>query len=462
MTWLSRAFHLLELGYPELAAGDAYKSNLLIMNGSFHCETSADESIELKLRLESLTLLAEALVALVDHVGLHEVCREGLAICPSHPGLKQYSEKAANILKMKRETVARSRAFDRETQKLFVAQGRLLHEQYPFMSTEHMNRDKKAIDAVKNALNIVSSNCSLAPRAFSNPSLSQAESFGIYATANIGTNTRLFDDETILGATDTDTSNSSATKGLEICENCCGSLPPNSTSRVKSTCCSTVYCSEHCHKKASTFYHSKTCGRDFKWLFEGLQGINENDPAMNGPMFLRILSICTQSDCHPLDHPLIARLIPKLIAYSCNLWTFRNNIVIPNKILQQLGVDIFQDLRFDTWALQSVLTRLLANQHFHTTGSRRRLRAVNSLFSFLNHSCEPNARWPVTQTSEGATAFDSTTVSIFSTKPIKKGEEICIDYLSVSRIREKAKRQEMLGNWIPGGVCACPRCQREV
>lgn len=427
-------------------------------------EKSVHGSIELAdLKLTCLTQLADALTAIWESVGLNAVCRDGLAIRPSHPELNLLSKVAAEISEEKRR-VAKSRDADRKAQKLDVSQGFIFHEHYPFMSAKHMRRDNKAIDAVKQTLQVVSSNCSLAPRTFSGPSRTQTEGFGIYAKTNIEANTRLFDDETILGALNADTSSPSATKGVkgpEICGNCCGCLPINSALRVKSPCCSTVYCSEHCRALALRFYHSKICGQDFKWLFGILRATGEDDPALNGLMLLRLLSICTQHDCHPLDHPLVARLIPHLSDGQPRPWTFRDNIVNPNLILQQLGVDIFQDLRFDTWVLQNVRHRMLPNQHGRRTASGRFLRAINSLYSFLNHSCEPNAKWYSARAGEGATAHDSTTISVASTKPIKKGEEICIDYRNASRISNKAKRQARLCSWIPGGACACTRCQRE-
>lgn len=457
-TWLNRAFHLFSLGYPDLAAGDAHKAHLLVMAKLDSMEESDPEWIKLSgLKMRSLTQLAKSLLATRDHVGLREVCSEGLAVDPSHSELGQLSKVAAEMSKWKLEQ-ARSAKSSRERKKLFITQGVILNEHYPFMTTRHMSRDKNDIDTVKKRLEKISSNCSLASRNFSNPHQSKSEGFGVYATADIRPNTRLFDDETILGTTGTDTSSPFASKGPEICENCCGCLPINSTSRVKSTCCSTVYCSEHCRETASRFYHSATCGRDFKWLFEGLQGVSKHDPAR---LRLRVLSICTQSDCHPLDHPLIARLISRSWASQPSRWTLRHNIVNPNMILQQLGVDIFQDLRFDTWVLQNVESRLINNSHIHRTNSRRYVLAVNYLLSFLNHSCEPNAEWNVTQISGGATAHDSTTLSVIATKPIKKGQEICVDYNTVSRIPEKANRQKKLTTWFPGGVCECTRCLRE-
>ena len=463
-TWYNRGTHLSKLGYPELAAGDAYKADLLAKArlNSINKEIAVNESIRLhELRRRSLTLLGQSLVAMWEHVGLREVCKEGLALSPLDGELQELSKRAEEILELKKERAESIQITNREFKKGFITHGKMFPQQYPFMSAKHMSRDKNGIDTLKKTLENISSKCSLASRSFPNTFQSQSEGFGIYATTDMGPNTRLFDDETVLGVTDTDTSNSSISKGQEICENCCGSLPRISSSRVKSTCCSSVYCSKHCRETAARFYHSAKCGRDFKWLFKSLDGISGRDAAMKGPMWLRVLAICIQSDCHPLDHPLIARLIPPLPAPWFMPWTLRDHIVNPNLILEQLGVDIFEDLRFDTWVLHHVDFRLLGNQRNSRASGRRPLSAVNSLLPFFNHSCEPNASWYVARTSEGATAHDSTTITFMTTKPIKKGEEIFIDQKAVSGIPEKAKRQEHLADIIPRGKCACTRCQRE-
>jgi len=183
---------------------------------------------------------------------------------------------------------------------------------------------------------------------------------------------------------------------------------------------------------------------------------------MSGPLWLRVLSTCVQSDCHPLDHPIIARLVPHFdVSGGARRWTLRHSIIRPNKILLQLGVDIFQDLRYDTWVLQNIWIRLATNQHVDRAKDGRPITAVNSLYSFLNHSCEPNARWRNAQVENGATAHDSTTIYVWTTRSIKQGEEIYIDYNAVSHIRDKSKRQQSLGAWFPNGACECTRCQRE-
>lgn len=184
---------------------------------------------------------------------------------------------------------------------------------------------------------------------------------------------------------------------------------------------------------------------------------------MDGPLWLRILSACSQTKCHPLQHPSIARLLPH---YSpLRRWTYRHNIERPNQILQQLGVDIFRDLLYDTWVLQQVSIRLITNQHSHTTKDGRRYRSLNPLYSFLNHSCEPNACWDFAKVGQGATAHESTALRVTARKPIKKGEEITISYGDNDQggfeFSKKAVRQEQLLNWLPNGRCECSLCQQQ-
>lgn len=117
-------------------------------------------------------------------------------------------------------------------------------------------------------------------------------------------------------------------------------------------------------------------------------------------------------------------------------------------------MDTFQDLRYDTWVLQQVGIRLITNQNCRRTQDGRILNAVNPLSSFLNHSCEPNAACHTAPAGYGANVYGgSTSVVGVATEPIKKGEEICIDYCHVSHVRDKAVRRKILRSWLPNGIC---------
>ena len=67
--------------------------------------------------------------------------------------------------------------------------------------------------------------------------------------------------------------------------------------------------------------------------------------------------------------------------------------------------------------------------NIQSTPDRRAVRAINPYYSFLNHSCEPNAEFsksmPMLLPCE-----DGSQKYLFALNDIKKGEEITISYLS--------------------------------
>lgn len=161
-------------------------------------------------------------------------------------------------------------------------------------------------------------------------------------------------------------------------------------------------------------------------------------------MWLRILAACVQSNGHPLDHPLIARLTP-LHDKLPRTWTLSNNIMTPVKILQQLGISPMEDLRYETWTIQTIWTRVINNQEEHTTPDGRQVRAINPFHSFFNHSCDPNAGWSPT---DGPACTNGSTKDVFAKRHIGKGEELCISHGKISTHESKAERQKVIQSWI--------------
>jgi len=174
---------------------------------------------------------------------------------------------------------------------------------------------------------------------------------GVFATRAIKFSEAIIQDTPIFAASNISnsapwTQKSTKLKITNICENCYGRIPPLSRP-THSTCCSTVYCHLNCQEIALASYHKVLCGQKFDWLYQ--EGAKKpGHLGLNGPMWLRILAACIQSDCHPLDHPSIANLSPLYDDYS-RLWSLSNNIVTPIKILRQLGIDVYSDMRYDTW-----------------------------------------------------------------------------------------------------------------
>jgi hypothetical protein len=141
-------------------------------------------------------------------------------------------------------------------------------------------------------------------------------------------------------------------------------------------------------------------------------------------------------------------------------WSLASHVDVPQRILTTLGVDIFKDLRYDTWVLQTIWARMVNNQHGGVEA-----RSVNPLYSFINHSCEPNAEargLDKTYPAQSAPVLESSALAIIARRDIKPSEEIYISYLDGRDLfRSRAHRNLRLrANWLSGD-CMCTRCRRE-
>ena len=189
-----------------------------------------------------------------------------------------------------------------------------------------------------------------------------------------------------------------------------------------------------------------------------------------GVQWLRILATCVQSGLHPLEHPSIASLTPNYESADdvSRRWSLESHVDVPQRILTTLGVDIFKDLRYDSWVLQTIWARIVNNSRGGVEqglGGSIVWRSVNPLYSFINHSCEPNAdarRIEQTYTPRDVPVIGSSALAIVATRDIKPGEEICISYLAKDQLSANRANRNLLlrHNWLSGD-CMCTRCQRE-
>lgn len=133
-----------------------------------------------------------------------------------------------------------------------------------------------------------------------------------------------------------------------------------------------------------------------------------------------------------------------------SIFKLHDNVITPVRILQTLGVDVFVDPRFDSWAIQTLILRLQNNlAEFKWGGSI--YSAIHPLFCMFNHDCDPSAIW--------RTPHPSSPVFVFANRDIKEGEEITVSYIAYLPSREEDRR-EMLRAQI-GTMCRCARCIRE-
>ena len=119
------------------------------------------------------------------------------------------------------------------------------------------------------------------------------------------------------------------------------------------------------------------------------------------------------------------------------------------RILQTLGVDVFKDMRFDAWALQTLILRIENNMDDIKLGGLM-YSSIRPLFSMFNHDCDPSADWSADHLGGP--------VLVTSKRDIKKGEEVTVSYV-LNGQPEIDRRASLIAQI--GMICECVRCQAE-
>ncbi|KAI9768745.1 MAG: hypothetical protein M1840_004740 [Geoglossum simile] len=470
--WRERAHALFDIGYPELAIGDAYKASLLVDAGLDY-GSSFGEAVRLQFGMSlwyrdssswdnqhSPSILIDRLLRFTQEltydVIIHslallqadtdsvQVCQEALSKFPTNTFFSRCQKAGKDRLSSRRRKFNES-GIPQSGVDFTLRFGRALMKPYPWIPAEYLQRSQLLLDGLSENLKTFGPKCEIRSSTVKPSPLLKIGSveatpgnLGMFATKTIPMGGRVFLDMTPVGVTNKHTPG--------ICGNCCGVLP---TRPLSAQCCKTVvFCSPTCHRLALTHYHPALCGKDFSWLDAHAEGDPTNIPDMRPALFLRLFAMCIhQGTAHPLQLPIIARLMPAYTTDYPSSWSMHGNIVAPIQILQAFGIDVFTDLRYDTWVLQTMWWRA-KNNFCGDLGSARPIVSINPFYSFVNHSCEPNVYWN----------SKNSTVDLKAIRRIRKGEEILTSYLSHNRMT-KAERAVQLNQWL--GKCGCARCLRE-
>ncbi|KAI9924088.1 hypothetical protein MW887_007327 [Aspergillus wentii] len=256
-----------------------------------------------------------------------------------------------------------------------------------------------------------------------------------------------------------------------------------------------------CSQIARKLYHHRACGKSWTWLHNAMrQGIysyddmyhfshsNEEHGTVLSLLLREVFDITLMRRERSDDPNIMAHEIDELLVLEDfedwhENWfpfTFAANIQVPFDILLQLGVDIFRDLTFDTWVIQTVLRKLLVNvipwdlqwrssfgpsrNHWkrlprpewqNTPSNEKRIKRYDPMFcdmylfpgfSLFNHACRDshNATWGYDQTIPNR-------VLIWATERIPEGTEIRIPYRYKKPKKRTARR-------LLGKECTCKRC----
>ncbi|KUJ15818.1 uncharacterized protein LY89DRAFT_783087 [Mollisia scopiformis] len=165
--WSLRASLLLEIGYPELAAGDARKSQKLstaMLSGEGVGIAARAEpvyfgkSVE-ELHLEAFGILARALNEAGAFVNLREMCLEARALYSAdNIFTAEFETSAARIKELKNEQRRRAMSYPHVARQNLLGATEILQfgfvdfRRYPFMPLEYLHRNAALFEATNTTI----------------------------------------------------------------------------------------------------------------------------------------------------------------------------------------------------------------------------------------------------------------------------------------------------------------------
>lgn len=518
--YLERAVVHSELGYPDLAAGDAYRALLLtdeVRDESFEYHERALESLRpygvhdpaSQRRLELLRIpkevpsdesdqdlagedkvigqlakrasircyqiLAISLLLCGCLKSAYDFTCRGLATSPGDEELLQTQEYIQKLAKRRLKT---------DAEKLDINdlpdQGLVRREIYPWNNHEPDRFSQQTLDFLNTELVSVALKC--VAQVTELPTLLEAASstygygiiptnkqLGLFAKEDIAPGELVLDEYSVL------TANNRLKDAL--CDACSSELPVLGGDRQAVACpnCDdTLFCDEVCYQGAMDSYHPSVCGKDMDTISKDPDPM-ETPNALYLLLLARTLAMSATQETHPLNLKEIKYIWGDFLPSSTNaiplspnagpppIWTlpfsFASNISGPLHILERMDIDIFTTLRsYDLWVLNTLYSKFrgTASARVNQRDGRPEVAAVHPLWCLANHDCDPNVRWEW----GGRIQFWAREKRVLpGLEPgIKKGDEILNHYCDID-LPVKERREWAKGSL--GGWCMCARCRRE-
>ena len=328
--WLQRAGHLLNLGFPELAAGDARKACWLCTDGHRADILSLGGKTELQLDSfvglgsgeranqagqyslqKQLSLILSAEESLIGSLHMLDDLWEAL-----FPGVQFYQVgfKAIKEQWFSKQTLMREYGLPKAEMNNRLIRGEVESKPYPFMSIEYLRRNKGLVTRIQQDLDkCTSGRCTVSASTIQGAT--KSEILGVIANSDIEAGTRLYKECTLLVASSDNPLSMENSRTYNVCEFCCDTIESQQKEIVRCENCSATYCHVICQVSALKTYHIVLCGKDFGWLYDVDRNYKPTggkpvakDKAVEGALWLRILGLCVQEGCDPLERHLIARL----------------------------------------------------------------------------------------------------------------------------------------------------------
>ncbi|KAI0195064.1 hypothetical protein EV127DRAFT_332566 [Xylaria flabelliformis] len=510
--YLKRALVYSDLGYPDLASGDAYRALLLtdeICNDGFEYHQIAFESLakyangttidvldhgalsEDGIRLansalgcDPVALAALASIRCFQILSLslllcgclrsaYGFCERGLAVAPNNQELKNTMQYIRTV----GERRTRGEIFGVHD---LPEWGMVRREVYPWNDNEPDRFSDESLEFLNKELAEMAPKCcvKVAQLPILLGDASDTDDYEIIPTCNqLG----VFAKEDIAPGEDVLVEYSLVTANNRlkdsVCDACSGELPPlgaDSQAVNCPECHDTVFCNQFCFEKAQQLYHPAVCDKDVDSIAKDPEA-READETLHLLLLARVLAMAVHQNIHPLDVNQIKYIWGDFVDSKSNEislspnagappeWTlpfsFKYNIETPLHILEKMDVNIYEALAYhDIWVFNTLYSKFrgTASARKNPRDGRPDVAAVHPFWCLANHDCNPNVTWEW----GGRMVLRARETRVVGNAPggIRSGEEILNHYCDVN-LPVQQRREWASGSL--GGWCMCKRCRDE-
>ncbi|RPB22830.1 hypothetical protein L211DRAFT_839203 [Terfezia boudieri ATCC MYA-4762] len=215
----------------------------------------------------------------------------------------------------------------------------------------------------------------------------------------------------------------------------------------------TVYCNEMCryeNRHLHEQWHQAETNTAYKAAAE------DND----FPLFVARL-YTLKKGTHPLKIAEMQCTLAQFGPQTRHEFSIQRDLIDPWDALLELNLNIFGDLRFETWVLLSLKHKWDNNKRI-----KGGLKLVFPIRAMYNHSCDSNAMVAMAL-SKGAgknVATEELPLNqevVYARREIREGEEVTISYIGGGATAMPRKQRALELSKIGIGYCECLYCYRQ-
>ena len=513
--YLDRAAVHAELGYPDLAAGDAYRALLLtdeVLNEGFEYHEQALESLHMHTAVPLPDVLGHGnlaeddiqipdveveegqedcrKLAAIASVRAYQILSLSLLLCGCLQSAINFCDRGLQIsphnqellnTKVNIETVARRRLRKDEIDTHNLPdRGLVRREVYPWNDHEPDRFAPESLAELNATLSEMAPKCAVqvatlpvlldgASNTDDYEIIPTCKQLGVFAQEDIEPGEAVLREYSLL------TANNRLKES--VCDACSTELSPLGSENEPVSCpeCyDTVFCTQYCLDQAQERYHPAVCEKDVDAIAKDPDAF-EADQTLYLLLLTRVLAIAAHEEVHPLNVREVKYIWGDFVPSGSNdinlspnagpppEWTlpfsFKYNIETPLHVLEKMDIDIYATLaEYDLWVLNTLYAKFrgTASARKNPRDGRPDVAAVHPYWCLANHDCDPNVTWEW----GGRMVLEARRTRVVGNRPggIKKGEEILNHYCDVN-MPVQQRREWALGSL--GGWCMCKRCRDE-